>query len=133
MANTGASGGNQSQDGDRGLQAIWRVIEEPRRSSEQSTQNMTRQLEALQTQLQALMRVVGQRNENNDEEQGGGVGPARPIVNPIPNLQNQRRLAAGFDDTSDEEADFGEIALPHGRQRGGRPWQPITEAMMNTN
>ena len=29
-----------------------------------------------------------------------------------------------FDDTSDEEADFGEIALPHGRQRGGRQWQP---------
>ena len=28
MANTDASGGNQSQDGDRGLQAVWRVIEE---------------------------------------------------------------------------------------------------------
>ena len=81
---------------------------------------MIRKLEALLTQLQALMRVIGQRNGNNDEQQGGGVGPARPIVNLIPNLQNQRRPAAGFDDTSDEKADFGEIALPHGRQRGRR-------------
>ena len=47
---------------------------------------MTRQLEALQTQLQALMRVIGQRNGNNDEDQGGGVGLARPIINPILNL-----------------------------------------------
>ena len=70
------------------------------------------------------MRIVGQRNWNNNEKQGRGVGPARPIVNPIPNLQNQKRSAAGFDDTSDEEADFGEIALPYGRQRGGRQWQP---------
>ena len=82
MANTGASGGNQSQDSDRGLQAVWRVIEEQRQSSEQSTQNMTRQLEALQTQLQALMRVFGQRNGNNDEEEGRGVGPARPLLIP---------------------------------------------------
>ena len=42
MANTDASGGNQSQDGDRGLQAVWRVIEEQRQLSEQSIQNMTR-------------------------------------------------------------------------------------------
>ena len=70
------------------------------------------------------MRVVGQTNGNNDEEQGEGVGSARPIINPIPNLQNQRRPAAGFDDTSYEEADFSEIALPHGRQRDGRQWQP---------
>ena len=63
------------------------------------------------------MRVVRQKNENNNEEKGG-VGPARPIVNPILNLQNQRRPGVGFDDTSDEEADFSEIALSHGRQRG---------------
>ena len=81
---------------------------------------MTRQLEALQTQLHALMRVVGSRNENNDEEQSGGVGPIRLIINPIPNIQNQRRLAVGFDDISDKKANFSEITLPHGRQRGER-------------
>ncbi|EEF31005.1 conserved hypothetical protein [Ricinus communis] len=88
MANTCASGGNQSQDGDKGLQAIWREIEEQQQSSKQLIQNMTQQLEALQTQLQVMMRVVGQRNGNNDEQQGERVGPIRPIVNPIPNVQN---------------------------------------------
>ena len=30
----------------------------------------------------------------------------------------------GFDDTSDEETDFGKFANPRGRQRGERQWQP---------
>ena len=33
MANIGASGGSQFQDGDRGLQTIWRVIEEQQQST----------------------------------------------------------------------------------------------------
>ena len=32
----------------------------------------------------------------------------------------QRRSSAGFDDTLDEEADFGEFVNPRGRQRGGK-------------
>ncbi|EEF31354.1 conserved hypothetical protein [Ricinus communis] len=71
-----------------------------------------------------MMKVVGQGNKNKDEEQGGGVGSGRSIINPIPNVQNQSRPATRFDDASDEEADFGEIALPCGRQRGGKQWQP---------
>ena len=39
--------GNQFQDGDRGLQAVWRVIKE----QQQSIQNITQLLEAMQTQL----------------------------------------------------------------------------------
>ena len=45
MAYTGSSGGNQSQDDDRGLQAVWRAIEKQR----QTTQNITQLLEAMQT------------------------------------------------------------------------------------
>ena len=57
---------------------------------------------------------------NDDEEQGGGIGPAIPIVNLIPNIRNQKRSIIGFNDTSDEEADLGEFANPRGRQKGGR-------------
>ena len=32
----------------------------------------------------------------------------------------QRRPSVGFDDTLDEEVDFGEFVNPHGRQRGGK-------------
>ena len=39
-------------------------------------------------------------------------------------MRNQRRSTVGFDDTSDEEAELGEFANPHGRKRGGRQWQP---------
>ena len=53
-----------------------------------------------------------------------GIGPTRPTFDPIPNIQNQRRPVAGFDDTSSEEADLGEYANSHGRQRDGRQWQP---------
>ena len=70
------------------------------------------------------MSINGQGRKNDDEEHGGGIGPARPTFNPIPNIQNQRRPIVGFDDTSDEEADLGEYANPCGRQRGGRQWQP---------
>ena len=57
---------------------------------------------------------------NDDKEQGGGIGPVRPTFNFIPNIRNQTMPVAGFDDTSDEEADLGEYANPCGRQRGGR-------------
>ena len=52
---------------------------------------------------------------NDNEEQGGRIGPARPTCNHIPKIQNQRRPIVGFDDTLDEDADFGEFANPHGR------------------
>ena len=44
---------------------------------------------------------------NDNEEQGGGIGPAIPIFNLIPNIRNQKRSIVGFNDTSDEEADLG--------------------------
>ena len=49
---------------------------------------------------------------NDDGEHGRGIGPARPTFNPIRNIRNQRRLVAGFNDTSDEEANLGEYANP---------------------
>ena len=55
------------------------------------------------------------RHRNDDEEQGGGIDPTRPNFNTIPNIQNQIRPIAGFDDTSDKEADLGEFANPRGR------------------
>ena len=74
--------------------------------------------------MQALLRINGQGCRNDDEEQGGGIGPARPTFNHIPKIRNQRRLTIGFDDTSYEDADFSEFANPCGRQRGGRQWKP---------
>ena len=104
MANIDASGGNQSQNGDQGWQAIWRAIEEQR----QSTQNMTRQLESIQNLMQELLRVYGIRND--DVEQGERISPVVPIVNPIPN--NQRRLTMNNDDdTLEEEADWWLFAI----------------------
>ena len=70
------------------------------------------------------MRINGQGRKNDDEKQGGGIGVARPTFNHIPKIRNRRRLTIGFDDTSDEDADFGEFANPRVRQRGGRRWQP---------
>ena len=116
IANIGASEDNQSQDGDHGLQTIWRSINK----QQQSIQNLTQQLKTIQPHLQALLRINGQGRRNNDEEQGGGIGPARPIFNHSPKIRNQRSPTIGFDDTSDEEADFGEFANPRGKQRGER-------------
>ena len=56
----------------------------------------------------------------DDEEQGRGIGLTIPIFNHIPYIQNQRRSVVRFDDTSDEEGDWGEFANPCGRQKGGR-------------
>ena len=70
------------------------------------------------------MSINGQECTNDDEEHGGGIGSARSTFNLIPNIRNQRRSTKGFDDTSDEEADLGEYANPHDKQRGGRQWQP---------
>ena len=120
MANTGASDGNQSQDGDRGLQAILRSINK----QQQSIQNLTRQLETIQPQLQVLLRINEQERRNDNEEQDEGIGPARPTFNHIPKIQNQRRSTVGFDDTLDEDVDFGEFANPRSRQKEGRQWQP---------
>ena len=65
-----------------------------------------------------------QGRRNDDEEQGEGIGHARPNFNRILNIRNQRSPTVGFDDTSNEETDFDEFTNPHGRQRGGRQWQP---------
>ena len=70
------------------------------------------------------MRINGHGRRNDDEDQVREIDPARPIFNLIPYIQNQRRLVVGFDDTSDKEVDFGEFANLHGRQQGGRQWQP---------
>ena len=71
-----------------------------------------------------FLRINGQGHRNDDEEQGQGIGPAKPICNHIPNIQNQRRPIARFYDTSNEEANFGKFVNPCGRQRGGKLWQP---------
>ena len=70
------------------------------------------------------MNINGQERRYDDEEHGGGIGPASPTFNLIPNIRNQRRPTTRFDDNSNEEADLGEYANPHGIQRGGRQWQP---------
>ena len=70
------------------------------------------------------MSINGQEHRNDDKEHGGGISPDRPTFNLIPNIRNQRRPVAGFNDTSDEEDDLGEYANLCGRQRGGRQWQP---------
>ena len=44
---------------------------------------MTHKLETVQNLMQELLRVYGIRND--DVEQGGGISPVVPIVNPIPN------------------------------------------------
>ena len=74
--------------------------------------------------MQALLRINGQGRRNDEEEQGEGIGPARPNFNHIPNLRNQKRATIRFDDTLDEETDFGEFVNPRCRQRGGRQWPP---------
>ena len=53
------------------------------------------------------MSINGQGRSNDDEKQGGGIDPVRPFFNPIPNIRNQRRLVAGFDDTLVEDANLG--------------------------
>ena len=129
MANIGASDGNQSQDDDRGLQAVWRSINE----LQQSIQNLIQQLETVQAQLQPLLSINGQERRNDDEEHGGGIGPTRPTFNPIPNIRNQKRPTVGFDDTSDKETGLGEYANPRGRQKGGQQCNQTTEETTNTN
>ena len=57
MAHNDNSSGNQFQGGDWELHAILRTIEEQRRSSDEQSQNMAWQLEAIQTQLQAYTRA----------------------------------------------------------------------------
>ena len=116
MANTNTSGDNQSQDDDRRLQVVWRSINK----HQQSIQNLTQQLETIQPQLQALLRINGQGRKNDNEEQGEGISPARPTFNHILKIRNQRRSTVGFDDTLDEDAGFGEFMNPHGRPREGR-------------
>ena len=128
MANTGATDGNQSQDSDRGLQVVWRPINK----QQQSIQNLTQRLETIQPQSQALLRINGQWCMNDNEEQGGGIGPDRSTFSHIPKIRNQRRLTRGFDDTLDEDADFGEFFSARGRQREGNDNQ-TTETTTNTN
>ena len=85
---------------------FWRSINK----QQQSIQNLTQKLETIQPQLQALLRINGQGHRNDDEEQGGGIGPSRPTFNHIPKIRNRKRLTTvGFDDASDEDADFGEF------------------------
>ena len=57
---------------------------------------------------------------NDDEEQSEVIGLTRTIFNLIPNIRNQRRPFARFNDTLDKETDLDEIANPCGKQRGGR-------------
>ena len=61
---------------------------------------------------------------HDDEKQGKEIGPSRPTFNHIPKIQNQIRPTVLFDDTSNKDADFGEFANQHGRQRDGMYWQP---------
>ena len=82
MANIDGSDGNQSQDDDRGLQAVWRSIN----NKQQLIQNLTHQLETVQEQLKALLSINGQGRRNDNEEHGGGIGPTRLTFNLIPNI-----------------------------------------------
>ena len=70
------------------------------------------------------MRIKGQGHKNDNEEQGGGIGPARPTFNHIPKIRNQKRPIVEFESTLDEDADCVEFANPRDRQREGRQWQP---------
>ena len=83
MANTSTSDSNQFQDDDRGLQVVCRLIN----GQQQSIKILTQQLETIQPQMQALLRINRQGCRNDDEEQGGGIGPARPIFNRIPKIR----------------------------------------------
>ena len=67
-----------------------------------------------------LLRINGQGLKNDNEEQGGGIGLARPTFNHIPKIRNQRRSTVGFDDTLDEDLDLGEFPNPRDIQREGR-------------
>ena len=74
--------------------------------------------------MQALLRINGQGHRNDNEEQGGGIGRTRPTFNYIPKIRNQKRPIVGFDNTLDEDADFGGFENPCGTQREGSQWQP---------
>ena len=74
--------------------------------------------------MQALLKINGQGHRNNDEDQDRGISPSIPIFNHNLKISNQRSPTVGSDDTSDEEADFGEFVNPLGKQIGGRQWQP---------
>ena len=58
--------------------------------------------------------INGKGHRNDDKEQGGGIGLDRPTFNHIPEIRIQRRPIVGFDDTSNEDADFGEFVNPRG-------------------
>ena len=75
-------------------------------------------MEALQTQMQELLRVYGIRSD--DVEQGRGISPIVCIVNPIPNNQKQRRPTIIFDDSLKEADNLGVIANQYGGVRGER-------------
>ena len=62
-----------------------------------------------------LLRISGQGHRNDDREHNREIGSARFIFNHIPKIQNQRRLTVRFDDTSDDDSDFGEFENPSGR------------------
>ena len=71
-----------------------------------------------------MLKINGKGHRNDDKEQGGGIGLARPTFNHIPEIQIQRRTTVGFDDTSNEDVDFVEFVNPRGIKREGRQWQP---------
>ena len=89
-------------------------------------------METIQSQLHALLRINGQGCRNIDEEQGGGIGSARQIFNHSLKIQNERSQIIRFDDTSDEEADFGEFVHVANKEEEGSDNQ-ITEETTNTN
>ena len=109
------SGGNQSHDSDRGLQAVWRAIEEQR----QSTQNITQQLEMIQNQLRALLRV--KRCRSDDVTQGKWVNLIKPIIDPIPKNQNQKRPVVDYKKETNEEADLWLFLIELGEDEEEEP------------
>lgn len=61
------------------------------------------------------MRIKGHKSD--DVEQGRGIGLIGPIINLIPNNQNQRRPTVNYDeDTSEEEVDLWLFAIQLGEE-----------------
>ena len=63
---------------------------------------------------------IGMMMRNKTKE----LTPLDPFLIPVQIYDIKEGHPAKFDDTSDEEVDLGEFVNSHGRQRGGKRWQP---------
>nr|DAD17932.1 TPA_asm: hypothetical protein HUJ06_019395 [Nelumbo nucifera] len=111
MAKQDGSSCNQPRDGDQGLQAIWRAIEEQRTA----TRNIEQQLAEIARQLRTLLWEDVPRNRDNTY-QAGGDDHDRPLINPIPRNPV-------LDDDSDDELELGVAPVLPDDNKNGRNWR----------